>query len=378
VTLVNPERDVGAVGVHGISASDIIAAPRFEEVAGDIAIRLDDAVLAGHNLRFDVTFLKAEYGRIGRRMPDVGGLCTLRLAQRLYPSLPSRKLVHLCEEAGIQHEDCHSALDDARAAAHLLVHFFGEADRLGCGSLDDLGCFRQAPRCAGAWAPPPSGRAISRERAAGQIRQERDYLARLVERLPGTSGATSPASIEYLSLLDRVLEDRLVTRAEADGLVSFALAGGLSRSHLLDLHREYMSQLVAAALYDGVVSESERRDLALVCDLLGLHQAALEPLLAQPPGAAHPPPAGALVGKTVCFSGEMAGRFGGEPISRQIAQRLAREAGLAVVESVSKRLDLLVVADPHTQSGKANKARRYGTRILAEAVFWQALGVAVE
>jgi DNA polymerase-3 subunit epsilon len=45
---------------------------------------------------------------------------------------------------------------------------------------------------------------------------------------------------------------------------------------------------------------------------------------------------------------------------------------------VTKGLDLLVVADPDSLSAKARKGRQYGTRIMAEAVFWQAIGVAVE
>jgi NAD-dependent DNA ligase len=45
---------------------------------------------------------------------------------------------------------------------------------------------------------------------------------------------------------------------------------------------------------------------------------------------------------------------------------------------VTKGLDLLVVADPATQSSKAKKAREYGTRIMAEAAFWTALGARVE
>ena len=40
--------------------------------------------------------------------------------------------------------------------------------------------------------------------------------------------------------------------------------------------------------------------------------------------------------------------------------------------------DVLVVADPHTQSGKARKARRYGTRIIHEPVVWQMLGLDAE
>lgn len=45
---------------------------------------------------------------------------------------------------------------------------------------------------------------------------------------------------------------------------------------------------------------------------------------------------------------------------------------------VTKKLDLLVCADPHSQSGKAKKAREYGIRILAEPAFWRAIGVAAE
>lgn len=36
-----------------------------------------------------------------------------------------------------------------------------------------------------------------------------------------------------------------------------------------------------------------------------------------------------------------------------------------------------IVADPQSASGKAKKARSYGTRIIAEAVVWQLIGVPV-
>jgi len=65
-------------------------------------------------------------------------------------------------------------------------------------------------------------------------------------------------------------------------------------------------------------------------------------------------------------------------ISRDVAEALAAQAGLVVADSVTKKLDLLVLADPLTQSGKAEKARRYGIRIMHEPVFWRAIGVDVE
>ena len=36
-TLINPERDVGSVGVHGITASMVEAAPTFPEVAATLS-----------------------------------------------------------------------------------------------------------------------------------------------------------------------------------------------------------------------------------------------------------------------------------------------------------------------------------------------------
>lgn len=35
-TLVNPERDIGPTSVHGLTASDIINAPRFAQIAGHL------------------------------------------------------------------------------------------------------------------------------------------------------------------------------------------------------------------------------------------------------------------------------------------------------------------------------------------------------
>src|SRR5262245_55134982 len=55
-TLVNPRRDVGRTDIHGITAGDVTAAPLFEEIAPDVAVRLRDAVVVGHHLRFDLTF----------------------------------------------------------------------------------------------------------------------------------------------------------------------------------------------------------------------------------------------------------------------------------------------------------------------------------
>ena len=40
-----------------------------------------------------------------------------------------------------------------------------------------------------------------------------------------------------------------------------------------------------------------------------------------------------------------------------------------------RKLNILLLAEPDTQSGKAKKARSYGTRLMGEVVFWTVLGV---
>jgi DNA polymerase III epsilon subunit-like protein len=70
VTLVNPGRDLGPTGVHGLSGRDVLDAPRFSDIVGDVLSRLDGAVIVGHNVRFDTSFLVSECDRAGHALPE--------------------------------------------------------------------------------------------------------------------------------------------------------------------------------------------------------------------------------------------------------------------------------------------------------------------
>ena len=97
-TLVNPERDVSAGYVHGITARDVYGAPRFEEVAGLLADSLRGRILVAHNLSFEAQFLMAEFGRLGHDLElDRGsGICTMTLASTYIPHSP-RNLQACCD-----------------------------------------------------------------------------------------------------------------------------------------------------------------------------------------------------------------------------------------------------------------------------------------
>ena len=116
-TLVNPCRDVGPTNIHVITATQVRDAPTFPEIIGDVGSVLADRILVGHNVRFDLSFLDAEFNHAGFPVQWVPGLCTMWLASSI---TGARRLADCCECFGIDMGRSHSALCDARSAAALL------------------------------------------------------------------------------------------------------------------------------------------------------------------------------------------------------------------------------------------------------------------
>jgi DNA polymerase-3 subunit epsilon len=81
-TVINPlaRRREHAPAPEGITDEMRLAAPRFKDIAADLAARLAGRLLVAHNARFDYSFLKAEFSRVGIEFhPDV--LCSLMLSR---------------------------------------------------------------------------------------------------------------------------------------------------------------------------------------------------------------------------------------------------------------------------------------------------------
>lgn len=80
-TLINPRRDIGPTRIHGITSGELIHAPSFDAIAGDIGVMLSKSqVIAGHNVSFDWQFLIKEYSRLELELPRIPLLCTCRLS----------------------------------------------------------------------------------------------------------------------------------------------------------------------------------------------------------------------------------------------------------------------------------------------------------
>lgn len=372
-TLVNPNRDIGPSSIHHICAADVLRAPTFADVAGDVLELLASAsAVAGHNVSFDKNFLVKEFERLGVSIPTVPLLCTCQLFGR-------NSLLACCHELGIPFAGMpHRALSDARATASLVAFLCSDDPSL----LESIR-FRDVQ-----W---PLVRALKtpcyrREHASEAREQSPRFLQRIASQIHHDVEAETPNVLAYLALVDRVLDDRTIDENEEQALVDAALNWRLSQSQVSAAHIQYLQNLAVTALADGVVTESERRDLHVVARLLGQDDSMLDTLLDS--AAAHlattrcpsdsQQETNGLAGQRVCFTGELQSTVGGQAITRELAERLAVQAGLTIATGVTKKLDILVVADPNTQSSKAKKARSYGIRILSDAVFWRLAGVTVD
>lgn len=376
-TLVNPSRDIGPSRIHGLTCEDVIHAPEFAQIAGLLIETLDGAVaIAAHNARFDQGFLASEFTRAGLVFPECRWLCTMQLAG-------GGSLAECAAEFGVSSDfEAHSALADARVAAELLIRLLAD-DSLLARQLRNL------PPISWPVVGASTKRPVTRNEARRRRAEPPTYLQRILAKagdrlVPCTDDA---ALLAYSAILTRAMEDRQVDDTDAEALCEVASDWGLDRNQVIACHREYLLQLAAAALADGIISDSERRDILLASRLLGECAGSIDNMLDEAAAIVEAAGAGveksigaenSLVGRSVCFTGELQCLYHGEPISRKQAESLAEKAGLFVAGSVTKKLDLLVVADPLTQSGKAAKARRYGVRILHEPVFWRAIGIPIE
>lgn len=140
-TLVNPDAPIPPriTVVTGITQAMVIDAPRIGEALPSLLEFIGDAVIVGHNVRFDMSFLNAAsirlgYGRLPNRSVD-----TLRLAQRLVRKDVRRfTLSSLAAYFGSPVTPNHRALDDTLATAHVFWSLLERAGSIGVTHLDDL------------------------------------------------------------------------------------------------------------------------------------------------------------------------------------------------------------------------------------------------
>ena len=135
-TMVNPGKPIPQITTHltGIRQEDVVNAPKIDTVLPQISQFVGNAPLIAHNVTLDMGFLQQRH-KILKGNPSFD---TYDLATILLPNAPRYNLNSLTQQVGIELENAHRALDDARAAGLLYWVLWQKALKLPHHILSEI------------------------------------------------------------------------------------------------------------------------------------------------------------------------------------------------------------------------------------------------
>lgn len=125
--LINPEISIpyNAYKVHNISNDMVKDKPVIEEIMPSFLSFAENSVIVGHNVNFDMRFIKHEAELCNLPLPFNHVLDTLSLSKKAVPNLDAYKLDNLIDyfniKLDIKDSDRHRALFDAVNTAIIMI-----------------------------------------------------------------------------------------------------------------------------------------------------------------------------------------------------------------------------------------------------------------
>ncbi|MEX1228179.1 MAG: exonuclease domain-containing protein [Marinobacter sp.] len=129
-TLVNPETRISPFieSLTGISNAMVADAPVFAEIADDLKEKLEGVIFVAHNARFDYSFVKSEFRRLGQAF-SAPVLCTVKLSRHLYPEFRRHNMDALITRHGLAQVQRHRAMGDVSAMFEFFHHAMTDKGR---------------------------------------------------------------------------------------------------------------------------------------------------------------------------------------------------------------------------------------------------------
>ena len=246
-TFVNPGRQIPTFiqQLTSITPAQIERAPAFHQVAGRFADFIGDLPIIGHNVAFDLGFLRSHHLPLPNRNYN-----TYDLAAVFLPALPEYNLTALAKHLDISHEQ-HRALGDAEATAlvfHRLmeiasghtaakVAFIARAARAANAPVADLleGIIPHAVGANAALSDAAGAAAVSGLDLAG-------LSQRISEPSPAVAGDAPAANAVRRQLTEQQVEELLAP----DGIFAQSFPGFENRPQQAE-----MLKAVTRAIYQG-------------------------------------------------------------------------------------------------------------------------------
>ncbi|MFC1640955.1 exonuclease domain-containing protein [Patescibacteria group bacterium] len=115
-TLVNPKQKIPFIvtDITGITDEDVVGAPNIEDVIPELTEFVGSAPIVGHNIMFDLHFLKKAHFEAKGQVFD-----TWRLSTFIYRDMKSHSLENIARNLKLKIDTTHRAYDDAALAGRL-------------------------------------------------------------------------------------------------------------------------------------------------------------------------------------------------------------------------------------------------------------------
>ena len=148
-SILNPGRRVPPFIVQftGITQEMVNDAPSAHEIMPAFLRFIDGAVIVGHNVGFDMSFLSHEAQLIGQTFP-IDSIDTIMLARRMLPPLKRFKLDAVAAYLKIPTANRHRAMGDSEVTAEIFLHLLKLARQQG---IETLGHLRRRLQLPVAW-----------------------------------------------------------------------------------------------------------------------------------------------------------------------------------------------------------------------------------
>lgn len=114
--------DAEMTAIHGIKPLDIMSAPYFNHVWDEVKHHFIQGPIIAHNAQFDMSVLHACLKEYSLEIPDFSYLCSIPISTKATTGLKiGNSLKDRAIHFGINYQEHHNALADARACAELVI-----------------------------------------------------------------------------------------------------------------------------------------------------------------------------------------------------------------------------------------------------------------